>query len=326
MVISYYGGKNKQSEWIYSQITKEMKNSIKTFTEVFSGAFWVYANEDFSFCDTIIYNDMNAYLTNFFHCCREPEYIEYLKKQNEPGNLLHFDSTISEIPIEIYEHNYNKFKDLFIKYRQELYKDKVDQDILFDIPDIELAFKYGFMLRHAFSGVPSKKIGFSYSASSYKEGKKVPEPKSQILLRKLQKPEIQNKLNGVTAFECLDFEEHINKYDSSETLFYVDPPYFGTEMNYFRGDEYFGGEGHERLANVLKNIDGKFILSYYEFEGLDKLYPKDEYTWVYKAFNRASAANTKDPTLDKNGYEVLIMNYNPENNEVAEEKTDDFWG
>jgi len=319
MVVSYYGGKNKMSDWIYSFITEDMKNEIKTFTEVFSGAFWVYANEDFSFCDKIIYNDMNAYLTNFFACCREPDFINYLKSKYEPGKELNFEKDYSDNLKEVFDYNYKKFQQLFIQYRQELYKDTEGKEIKINIPDYEMAFKYGFMLRHAFSGMPGKKIGYSYSASSYKEGdKKAPEPKSQILLRNIQKPAIQNKLKDVTSFECLDFEKHINKYDSKETLFYVDPPYFAHEGDYFRGEEHFGKAGHQRLADVLSNIKGKFMLSYYDFEGLDVMYPKDKFIWKEKAFNKASTSTTKDDKKDKMGYEVLIMNFEPE-------EKDDFW-
>ncbi len=322
------------SNWIYSFISDEMRNKCKTFTEVFSGAFWVYANEDFSLCDRIIYNDMNSYITNFFACCREPGFIEYLKEQYEPGKSLYFDKTISEDQKIVYEHNYNKFKELFLQYRQELYRDTEGKEININIPDYDLAFKYGFMLRHAFSGIPSKRIGYSYSASSYKEGKKAPEPKSQILLRNIQKQAVQNKLNKVTAFECLDFAEHIDKYDSPETIFYVDPPYYLHEDNYFRGEENFGLKGHQRLADSLEKIKGKFLLSYYDFDGLDKMYPKDKYTWVVKEFNRASTSNVKDETIDKKGYEVLIMNYDPyisnyynndESVKVESENSDDFW-
>jgi len=320
-LISYFGGKSKISEWIYSHITEDMKKNMKTFTEVFSGAFWVYANEDFSNCDTIIYNDMNAYLTNFFACCREPEFIKYLKEKYEPGNLLHFEDKISTEPKKVFEYNYNKFKEIFIKYRKELYKDMEGKPININIPDFDLGLKYGFMLRHAFSGVPSKRIGFSYSASSYKEGKKVPEPKSQILLRNIEKDTVQDKLNAVANFECLDFEEHINKYDSEETVFYVDPPYKFHEGDYYRGEEHFGDKGHKRLADTLKSIKGKFLLSYYEFDELHELYPKDKYTWVIKAFNKASTSVIKDATKDKKGYEVLIMNYDPNEGKVR----DDFW-
>ena len=326
-LLSYFGGKNRMSEYIYSQITEQMKKEIKTFTEVFSGAFWVATNEDFSFCDTIVYNDMNSYLTNFFASCREPEFIKYLQKQFEEGGDFYYDVNIKEDPKETYDFNYDKFKELFLEVKQELYKDMEGKDIIIDIPNYDLALKYGFMLRHAFSGIPSKKIGFSYSASSYKEGKKVPEPKSQILLRNIIKDKVQDNLNKISSFETLDFEEHINKYDSNETLFYVDPPYFAHESDYYRGDEYFGIEGHQRLADVLTNIDGKFILSYYEFPGLEEMYPKDKYTWKVKAFNKASTSNVKDGKKDKKGYEVLIMNYNPDVEVEKEDDVDDnFWG
>jgi len=311
-LLSYFGGKSRSSSWIYSQITEEMKKEVKTFTEVFSGAFWVATNEDFSFCDTIIYNDMNSYLTNFFASCKEPKFIEYLQENFEEGNKFHYDVNIKEDPKESYDFNYARFKEIFLGIRQELYKDMEDEDIEINIPDYDKALKYGFMLRHAFSGIPSKKIGFSYSASSYKEGKKVPEPKSQILLRNIVKDKVKDNLDSITSFETLDFEEHINKYDSKQSLFYVDPPYFAHEGDYYRGDEYFGKAGHQRLADVLTKIDGKFILSYYDFPGLEEMYPKDKYTWKVKAFNKASSSNVKDTTKDKKGYEVLIMNYNPD--------------
>lgn len=327
MLISYFGGKKIQSKWIYSQITKDMKKNIKTFTEVFAGAFWVYINNDFSFCNKIIYNDINIYLTNFFACIREPKFIEYLKKQYEPGKILYFDQNVSKDQKKVYEHNYNKFKEIFMQYRQELYRDMLGKEIKINIPDIEIAFKYGFMLRHAFSGIPSEKIGFSYSASSYKEGKKAPEPKSQILLRNVNNEVIQNKLKKVTAFETFDFQKHIEKYDSKQTLFYADPPYYNHEGDYFRGNEHFGLSGHQRLADTLKSIDGKFILSYYDFEGLDKLYPKDKFYWKIKEFTKATTSIKKSDG-SKKGAEILIMNYQPEEKQIEREidvENDNFW-
>lgn len=308
--ISYFGGKSKSSYWIYSQITPEMKTSIKTFTEVFSGAFWVYLNEDFSFADTIIYNDMNQYLTNFYACVSDKKYAEHLEKLSQSGNLLHFDVNLKSTPKETYDYYYNYFKKLFFQYRQELYYDKRGEKVNINIPDFNLAVKYGIMLRHAFSGISSdKKCGYSYSASSYYDGKPCPEPKSQMLIRRVRDEKLLDKLSKVTAFEYLDFEEHINKYDSPETLFYLDPPYFGTENQYYRGDEHFGREGHERLANMLKNIKGKFILSYYDFDGLDKMYPKDKYRWEEKDFVKFSTTISNKPIEDKQGHEILIMNY-----------------
>jgi len=308
--ISFFGGKNSQSKHIYSFITPEMKKEIKTFTEVFSGAFWVYLNEDFSFADTIIYNDMNQYLTNFYACVSTPEYIDHLQKLSQPGELLHFDVNLKSTPKETYDFYYKYFKDIFTNYRQELYYDKIGQQFKINIPDFNLAVKYGIMLRHAFSGISNdKQCGFSYSASSYIEGKKCPEPKSQMLIRKVKDQRLIDKLQKVSAFETLDFEQHIKKYDSKTTLFYLDPPYFSSEFQYYRGAEHFGKAGHQRLAEVLKNIEGKFILSYYDFDGLDEMYPKNKFRWEEKSFTKASTTISNLSLEDKQGHEILIMNY-----------------
>ena len=308
--VSYFGGKNKQSKFIYEQITPEIKKSTKIFTEVFSGAFWVYFNEDFSFADTIIYNDMNQYLTNFYASVGDPKYADYIEHLSLEGELLHFDINLHINPIDTYDHYYNYFKELFNKYRQELYYDKRGQEININIPDFDLAVKYGIMLRHAFSGMSSdKKCGFSYSAASYTEGKKCPEPKSQMLIRKIRDAKLISKLDKVSAFECLDFETHINKYDSKETLFYLDPPYYNTENMYYRGDEHFGRQGHQRLSDVLKNIEGKFILSYYDFDGLEEMYPKDQFRWEEKSFTKINKSMANQTLEEKQGHEILIMNY-----------------
>ena len=205
---------------------------------------------------------------------------------------------------------YAYYKKLFQEYRQELYYDKKGQEVNITIPDFDLAVKYGIMLRHAFSGISNdKQCGYSYSAASYIEGKKCPEPKSQMLIRKVRDTKLISKLNNVSAFECLDFEEHIQKYDSKETLFYLDPPYFGTEFQYYRGAEHFGREGHQRLADVLKKIEGKFILSYYDFDGLSEMYPRNEFRWEEKSFTRATTTISNQTFEEKQGHEILIMNY-----------------
>jgi DNA adenine methylase len=57
----------------------------------------------------------------------------------------------------------------------------------------------------------------------------------------------------------MDFEKVIEKYDSESTYIYLDPPYWKTENYYSNHD--FDRNDHERLANVLKNVKGKFSLS-----------------------------------------------------------------
>jgi len=61
------------------------------------------------------------------------------------------------------------------------------------------------------------------------------------------------------------------------------------------------------LANTLKRIDGKFGMSYYDFELLHSWFPKDQYRWEKKEFAKAAAA--KKGKIQNMGEEILIMNY-----------------
>jgi len=103
----------------------------------------------------------------------------------------------------------------------------------------------------------------------------------------------------------MDFQEVIEKYDGPKTYFYCDPPYYKTEDYYANHD--FGIETHERLANCLKAMEGRFSLSYYDFPQLSEWFPKDEYKWESKEF--AKAAMAKAGKVQTKGTELLIMNY-----------------
>lgn len=76
------------------------------------------------------------------------------------------------------------------------------------------------------------------------------------------------RLKGV-VIEHRDFEPLIKTYDRKEALFYLDPPYVGTEKYYHVS---FGIEDHQRLAELLKGIKGRFILSYNDDPLIRELY------------------------------------------------------
>ena len=60
-----------------------------------------------------------------------------------------------------------------------------------------------------------------------------------------------------TYIEHLDWAKCISKYDRPFTLFYLDPPYYETEG--YGVD--FGLEQYQNIADTLKMIQGKAILS-----------------------------------------------------------------
>lgn len=69
---------------------------------------------------------------------------------------------------------------------------------------------------------------------------------------------VAERLASVTI-EQEDFEAFIRHYDTKDTLFYLDPPYWGNETDYGKG--IFRRSDFERLKDVLTGIKGRFILS-----------------------------------------------------------------
>ena len=69
---------------------------------------------------------------------------------------------------------------------------------------------------------------------------------------------VAERLASVTI-ERMDFEKFITRYNTKDTLFYLDPPYWGNETDY--GKNIFCRSDFERLKDVLTGIKGRFILS-----------------------------------------------------------------
>lgn len=109
--------------------------------------------------------------------------------------------------------------------------------------------------------------------------------------------EIQQRLKNVVV-ENKDFENLITVYDRTTALFYLDPPYWGTEKYY---DVEFGKADHVRLKNVLSSINGKFILSYNDSVEIREL---------YSDFNIYEVCRNNNLSNKQKGYrEVLISNF-----------------
>lgn len=66
------------------------------------------------------------------------------------------------------------------------------------------------------------------------------------------------RLEGV-VFENLDWSDVVARYDSPETVFYLDPPYAGGENDYGKG--MFSPADFAKMADQLSGISGAFILS-----------------------------------------------------------------
>jgi DNA adenine methylase len=70
--------------------------------------------------------------------------------------------------------------------------------------------------------------------------------------------QLHERLAAVTI-EQLPFDRFITRYDRQDVLFFLDPPYWGSEDYY--GAELFSRPDFERLRGLLEALKGRFILT-----------------------------------------------------------------
>ncbi len=96
-----------------------------------------------------------------------------------------------------------------------------------------------------------------------------------------------------------DYKDIIKRYDSDNTLFYLDPPYDMVDKTYYK---FFIFDIKE-LFDILKNIKGKFILSFNLNKDIEVLFK--DYN-IYKVNTKYSAHTGEAPVKKQ---ELLITNF-----------------
>ncbi len=161
--------------------------------------------------------------------------------------------------------------------------------------DIDRAITFYYLIKNSFSGMIFS--GWSYStvrASSY-----------HLDIEHLKA--VRERLKRV-YIENLSFEKLIPYWDRKETLFYCDPPYF--KLLNMKGRQYyqcsFTLDDHIKLRDILKKINGKFILSYDDHPEVKKLYK--DFHIIHTEPVRYNAVNLR-VTSAKRVSELLITNF-----------------
>jgi DNA adenine methylase len=281
MCLSYIGGKSRIApKLIIPNIPKDIEN----FVEVFGGMFWTFFSMDlkqYPNLKKVIYNDINPLNYNLFQCVRQPHLLL------EAIEAIPCQKFGEEITPSIYKEQFNEFQ-----------KELFSSGFTINYPDYQVAAKYAYILTQVFSGSKPETSSFIDLKGKYKS-------KYLTFRDKLSKPEWVEHFIKISHVENMDFADVIAKYDSPTTYIYLDPPYFKTENYYSNHD--FDRDDHERLANVLDEVKGKFSLSYYDFELLHEWFPEEKYRWEKKEFAKAASA-TKGKSQNM-GEELLILNY-----------------
>lgn len=91
--------------------------------------------------------------------------------------------------------------------------------------------------------------------------------------KKLITPELSKRLQNV-QIDCADAVYLIERLDSPDTFFYLDPPYVDSDQGHYGG---YTQEHFNRLLDALTRIKGKFLLSSYPNAVLDRY--RSEHGW-----------------------------------------------
>jgi len=81
----------------------------------------------------------------------------------------------------------------------------------------------------------------------------------------------RNYFRSIDSINNRDYKEIITKYDSTNSFFYIDPPYYNKELYYINHD-FDNNDKHVELSEFLKGIKGRFALSYLYFSKLSEWY------------------------------------------------------
>lgn len=154
---------------------------------------------------------------------------------------------------------------------------------------LELGFATFFLNRTNRSGILNAGVigGFSQEGK-YKINSRY---NSQALVAKIQK--ISQKREQIELFNE-DFERFLAKIQSKidkNAFFFFDPPYYQKGKELYKN--YFKDNDHIRLANMLKELNYSWVLTYDNAEFIKNLYKDTKckpFTLTYSAANHEKTA------------------------------------
>lgn len=233
IAFGWYGGKFSHLDFILPHLPDDALH----FCDVYGGSAAVLLNREPAPVET--YNDIDSDLTNFFETLRD-----------------HEDELVRAIGLTPFS-------------REELVRACEPAD---GISKVERARRFYVRARQTRTGLAqassegrwahcilTSRAGMAGAVSRWLGGVEALSEIAQRLLR--------------VQIENVPATEVIQRYDTDDTLFYLDPPY----VHSARGDSNaymveMSDSDHEELAELLKTITGRAVLSGYRTDLYDRLY------------------------------------------------------
>lgn len=160
------------------------------------------------------------------------------------------------------------------------------------LTDLERAGRFLYLQRTAFGG---KVSGRNFGVAKDRPGR------FNLTTLEPMLEDLHTRLAGV-VIECLDWSEFVLRYDGPDTLFYLDPPYWGCEGDY--GDDLFDRSAFARLADHLSQIAGRFLLSINDVPEVRQIFSRFEITPIQTSYTIAKSNDARGARA-----ELLISNF-----------------
>ena len=158
------------------------------------------------------------------------------------------------------------------------------------LTDVQRAARFYYLQRQGFGGkVEGRTFGTATTSAPKLNLLRIEEDLSQAHLRLAR-----------VSIEHLSWQECIRRYDRPHTLFYLDPPYWGTE-GYGVG---FGIEQYDIMAELARTIQGKMVISVNDIPEMRKAFAGLQIDTAEIRYSVGGGGNTKARSS-----ELIITNF-----------------
>jgi len=220
------GGKHQLSGWIISHFPEH-----RTFVDVFGGTGVITLQKDPAPVE--VYNDLDMDLVNFFRVLQDQGQFDEFRRR-----------------ASLTSYSYIEYKCACDAINAGDWESDADRAALYFVAN-----------RMAFAGNAKKPMSSGWSKNVAESRRGVAERVSAWL----------SSVDGLVDFaarfmlvqvECRDFEYVLSCYDTTDTLFYCDPPYYEVGDRMYTCE--FSDADHVRLLHALLKLDGMCVLSGYD--------------------------------------------------------------
>ncbi len=148
------------------------------------------------------------------------------------------------------------------------------------------------LCKMSFASMMDGTFGYDFGGMMPKKLRNAKDDFTEQLCARLERVTIENR-NALDVIAC---------YDAPEAFHFVDPPYVNSDCGHYEG--VFSEQNMEQLLQLLETVQGKFMLTMFPFEKIDRCAQKNG--WIIHRIERTISASK---TGRRKQEEWMVCNY-----------------